>query len=278
MVAENKTVQTLVQSTETARPWVLAETPYSVVKETQYDVAVLPMGATEPHNLHLPYGTDYYEGTLIGEALCREAWAQGAKTLLLPTIPYGTETNMTTFPLAMNLNPSTLTTVIRDLVESVERSGIRKLVILNSHGGNDFKPVLRELADKTSVHLFLCNWYTCLGDCYDQIFECPEDHAGEVETSLILHFLPHLVAMNSDGTLQADEGAVRKLRFEALEKKWVAITRPWHLLTTNSGSANPHAATAEKGQKAMEELCRRLVPFLVELASSELDELFPFES
>lgn len=275
-MVDDRSLESLVQSTGQARPWVLAETPYSEVKQTAYDLVVLPMGATEPHNLHLPYGTDYYEGTLIGEMLCREAWQQGARALLLPTIPYGTETNMVEFPLAMNLNPSTLTQVIADLVESVERSGIQKFVILNSHGGNDFKPVLRELVDKTSVHLFLCNWFTCLTDCYYDIFENPEDHAGELETSLIMHFLPHLIARNPDGSLNADSGAVRELRFDALKKKWVSITRAWDLLTTNSGSGNPHAASPEKGEKALAELQKRLVPFLVELAQSDLDEAFPF--
>ncbi len=262
---------------EHARPWVLAETPYGFVKTAPWDLAVLPMGATEPHNLHLPYGTDYYEGTIIGETLCRLAWSEGARPVLLPTIPYGTETNLSEFPLAMNLNPSTLTMVIGDLVESVERSGIRKMLILNSHGGNDFKPVLRELATQTEVHLFLCNWYTCLSDVYFDIFEKKEDHAGELETSFMLHYLPQLVATKLDGTLDADSGATRPFRFEALAKNWVSITRPWHLLTQNSGSGDPHAASAEKGRRVMEVICERLVPFIVQLCQAEIDDTFPFQ-
>jgi len=276
-LSESNELDRLVNTNGQFRPWVLAETPYSYVKENPYDLVVLPMGATEPHNLHLPYGTDYYEGTIIGEQLCRQAWAQGAKTLLLPTIPYGTETNMSQFPLAMNLNPSTLSTVIADLVESVQRAGIQKMVILNSHGGNDFKPVLRQLVDKTNVHIFLCSWFTCLQDVYFDIFENAEDHAGEMETSFIMHYLPELVSKKADGSLNADSGSVRKLRFEALQKKWVSITRPWHLLTTNSGSGNPHAASAEKGRLLTEQVCQRLVPFLVELAHAKVDDTFPFE-
>lgn len=260
-----------------ARPWVLAETAYGVVKDTTYDLAVLPMGATEPHNLHLPYGTDWYEGTLIGETLCERTWNLGGKAILLPTMPYGTETNLAEFPLAMNLNPSTLTLVIADLVESVERAGIRKMLILNSHGGNDFKPVLRELATQTEVHLFLCSWYACLSDVYFDIFTHPEDHAGELETSFMLNYFPHLVARQPDGTLAADSGATRPLQFEALRKNWVTITRPWHLLTQNSGSGNPHDATAEKGQQVMEVICQRLVPFMVELCQADIDETFPFQ-
>ncbi len=72
---------------------------------------------------------------------------------------------------------------------------------------------------------------------------------GEMETSIILHFRPELVVLNEDGSLRADAGAVRPFRYEALEKGWVTVTRPWHLLTTNSGAGNPHSATAEKGQR-----------------------------
>ena len=136
------------------RPWILAESNYGYIKENQYEVAVLPLGATEPHNLHLPYGTDLFEGTMIGEHICEAAHHAGGKVVLLPTIPYGTETNMIEFPLAMNLNPSTLNYVISDLVESCVESGIKKIVLLNSHGGNDFKPTLRELANETDGHLF----------------------------------------------------------------------------------------------------------------------------
>jgi len=270
-------LEALVGSGPTARPWVLAETPYRFLKENRYDLVVLPLGATEPHNLHLPYGTDFYEGTIIGESLCRQAWEQGARPVLLPTIPYGTETNLSEFPLAMNLNPSTLQMVITDLVDSVERSGIQKMLLLNSHGGNDFKPVLRELAGQTDVHLFLCSWYTCLSDVYFEIFDKMEDHAGELETSFMLNYLPQLVGRRPDGSLDADDGRTRPFRFDALDKKWVSITRPWHLLTQNSGAADPHAATAEKGQRLMEVLSQRLVPFVVELCQAEIDETFPFQ-
>lgn len=259
------------------RPWILAETNYGFIRENQYEVAVLPLGATEPHNLHLPYGTDVFEGTVIGEQICEAAYQRGAKVILLPTIPYGTETNMVEFPLAMNLNPSTLTQIIADLVESCVNSGIHKIMLLNSHGGNDFKPTLRELCNETEAHLFLCDWFRCIGDEYFNIFEHDEDHAGEMETSFGLRYFPHLVATREDGTLAADDGNRRPLRFTALRNGWVSLTRPWHLLTTNSGSGYPHAATAEKGEKLMNLVVERLSSFLVELAAAEIDEAFPFE-
>ncbi len=149
------------------RPWKLAETNYAYVKAHPFEVAILPLGATEPHNLHLPYGTDCFEADTVGEQICAEAHERGAKVVLLPTIPYGTETNQMAFPLAMNVNPSTLQAVIRDLVDSLVGHGIRKIMLLNSHGGNDLKPVLRELYGKTPAQLFsaigMRPWPTCSG-------------------------------------------------------------------------------------------------------------------
>lgn len=258
------------------RPWKLAETNYGEVRNRDYEVAVLPLGAIEPHNLHLPYGMDLFEGDLIGEKICEAAWDKGGKVVLLPTIPYGTQTNQREFPFAMNLNPSTLGAVIADLVETLVRQGLLKIVLLNGHGGNDLKGVLRELYGKSPAKLFLCNWYQVYLDVYHEIFRERDDHAGEMETSLALAYWPELVARRDDGTLTADEGHTAASRFEAVNRGWVSITRPWHLLTTNAGAGNPHAATADKGRRVVEILVDRLSRFLVELSAATLDERFPY--
>jgi len=258
------------------RPWILGETNYTYTKENPYEVAVLPLGATEPHNLHLPYSMDTREGDLIGEKICEAAHERGARVVLLPTIPYGTETNLRELPFAMNVNPTTLNRFVTDLIESLVDSGIRKIVLLNSHGGNGIKPLLRELSGKTPAHLFLCNWYTVLADVYEEIFDRRDDHAGEMETSLALAYWPEFVGRNEDGSLIADEGQTAETRFDAINQGWVSITRPWHLLTTNAGSGNPHAATAEKGRRFVELLVERLATFLVELSEAEIDDKFPY--
>ncbi len=258
------------------RPWKLAELTYEYVKQHSFEVAVLPLGATEPHNLHLPYGTDLFQGEIVADKICEAAHRQGARVVALPTIPYGTETNQQAFPLSMNVNPSTLGQVISDLVESLVGSGIRKIVLLNGHGGNELKSVLRELFGRTPATLFLCNWYQVLNDVAHEIFDDPGDHAGEMETAFGLAFFPKLVARRDDGSLAADDGAAALTRFEAVNRGWVSITRPWHLLTTNSGVGNPHPATAEKGHQMMNLLVERLSQFLVELSAAEVDERFPY--
>ena len=67
----------------------------------------------------------------------------------------------------------------------------------------------------------------------------------------------------------------RGTKFDAVNRGWISISAPWHLLTTNSGAGNPHAATAEKGRAMMKLLVERLAQFLVDLSAAPLDERFP---
>jgi creatinine amidohydrolase len=255
------------------RDWILAEQNHASVRAQRWEVAVLPFGATEPHNLHMPYGTDNYQVQAIGERACERAYGAGAKVVLMPTIPYGVNTNHLQVPRALtcSVTPTTLLHLLTDLVDSLERQGLRKLVLLNGHGGNELKPLMRELHHRTRVFLCLCDWYRMATDQYSHLFEQPGEHAGEVETSLGLAFFPELVRPEL-----ADEGTARPSRFEAINRGWIGITRPWHLVTTNTGLGNPVAASADKGRRLMDILVDRLARFLIELASAPFDETFPY--
>jgi creatinine amidohydrolase len=255
------------------RPWILAEQSHAFIRSQRWEVAVLPFGATEPHNLHMPYGTDNYQVEEIGRRACEKAYQAGAKVLLLPTMPFGVNTNHLQVPggLALSVTPTTLLKLLSDLVESLERQGVRKLVLLNGHGGNELKPLTRELHHRTGVFLCVCDWFRMARDIYPGLFQEPGEHADEVETSLGLAFFPELVKPEL-----ADEGAARPSRFAAIDKGWIGITRPWHLVSKNTGLGDPRAATAEKGQKLMDVLVERLAGFLVELSQAKLDAEFPY--
>jgi len=127
------------------RPYILAETNWHSIKDAHFELAVLPWGATEAHNCHLPYSSDIIESDLISAESARIAWEKGAKVIVLPTIPYGVNTGQFDIPLCININPSTQLAVLKDVIEVLNRQGIFKLLIFNSHGGNDFKPIIREL-------------------------------------------------------------------------------------------------------------------------------------
>ncbi len=255
------------------RPWVLAEQNHHELRSRKWEVAVLPFGATEPHNLHMPYGTDNYQVEVLGDQACAQAYHAGARVLLLPTVPFGVNTNHLQVPggLALSVKPTTLLAILADLVDSLERQGVRKLVLLNGHGGNELKPLMRELFHRTSVFLCLCDWFRMASDAYRDIFQKPGEHADEVETSLGLAYFAELVKPEL-----ADPGAAQPTRFEAINRGWISITRPWHLATTNTGMGDPSAETAAKGRRLMEVLVERLAGFLLQLAKAPMDERFPY--
>ena len=253
------------------KPWILSEINYAYVKDHPYEVAVLPIGATEPHNLHLPYGTDAITTEIVGKLICEKSFNLGAKVCMLPCLPYSVDSNLMQFPMAISLNPSTVDVILRDIIHSLESHGIYKLILLNGHGGNTFKQALREFYGKTQVFVSLVDWWKVFADQYSSIFENPDDHAGEMETSFALHLFPELVELE-----KADDGAVKESRFEAIRRGWAQITRPWHLLTKNAGVGDPRKATAEKGQKALEIAVDRLSNYIVELSNATMDEHFPY--
>ena len=212
------------------RPWNLGDLSYHDIKHgPPIEVAVLPLGATEPHNLHLPYATDTLQVETIADLACKAAHEAGARVVVLPGLPYGTETNQMRFPWAMNLNPTTVAAVVTDLVRSLESHKVRKLLLLNGHGGNDLKWLLRQLHGTTSVQIFLCNWYKVASDRYPSIYEDAGDHAGEMETSMIQAHFPELVHLE-----RADAGvnggvAVRGRR-AGLGRDHPALAPPDHEL------------------------------------------------
>lgn len=251
----------------TARPYILNETNWSAVRSARFDVAVLPWGATEAHNYHLPYGTDNIQCDHVAAESARKAVEHGARVIVLPTIPYGVQTGQLDIPLCLNMNPSTQAAMLRDLAESLAGQGIPKLVVLNGHGGNDFRQMIREL--QPGVEIFLCqvNWYRVVDP--DRYF-APGDHAGEMETSMMLHTSPELVLPLTE----AGDGAQRRPRISGLREGWAWAPRPWTRISTDTGVGDPRAATAEKGRRYAELVTDRIGEFLADLAAADLSELY----
>ncbi len=250
------------------RPWVLAETPWSTVRETTYQVAVLPWGATEAHNLHLPYATDNLQCDAVAAESARRAWEAGARVVVLPTVPFGVNTGQLDIPLTLNMNPSTQAAVLSDVVHALDGQGIRRLVILNGHGGNDFRQMIRELQPRTRVFLSAVSWYRVVDPT--GWFDDLGDHAGELETSVMMHIHPGLVLPLSD----AGDGAERRSRIAAVREGWGWAPRRWTQVTADTGIGDPRAATAEKGRAYFDEVTRRIGAFLVDLARTDLDNIY----
>ena len=204
------------------RPYILAESNWETIKDADFELAILPWGATEAHNYHLPYATDIYEADYIAAAAAKIAWEKGAKPIVLPTIPFGVNTGQSDIYLDINLNPTTQLAILKDIIETLNRQGIYKLLIFNSHGGNNFKPLVRELGLKYP-DMFICfsNWFQTMNR--SDYFENEGDHAEEMETSLMLYLKPELVLPKDKwGT-----GKSKSFKIKAFTEGWVWAERKW---------------------------------------------------
>jgi creatinine amidohydrolase len=251
------------------RPYILAENNWKTVKDMQYEVVVLPWGATEAHNYHLPYGTDIIEAVEVAAEAARLAWEAGIRLTVLPAIPFGVNTGQFDVKLDINLNPTTQLAILRDVITVLDRQGIYKLIILNSHGGNDFKTMIRQLGlEFPKMFLCSCNWYQAL----DQkvFFEHKDDHAGEMETSVIMHLRPDLVRPLSE----AGDGSAKKFRINAIREGWAWAERKWTQVTKDTGVGNPHQASAEKGAKFFQAVAEKVAQFFIEVGKVDRNDLY----
>lgn len=253
----------------TSRPYILTESTWRTVRDTPYEVAILPWGATEAHNLHLPYGTDVIQCDFVAAESARLAWGQGARIVVLPTVPFGVNTGQLDIKLDINMNPSTQAAVLADVVESLSRQGIFKLVILNGHGGNDFRQMIRQLQPHyPDMFLGMLHWYKVVVDT--AFFDQSGDHAGEMETSVMLHIAPQWVLPLSE----AGDGAQRTLKLQAYQEGWVWTQRQWSKTTKDTGVGDPSASSADKGQRYLQAVTEKIGSFLVELAACDMGDLY----
>lgn len=251
------------------RPYILAESNWKYIKEQEFELAVLPWGATEAHNYHLPYATDIIEADHIAAEAARLAWEAGAKVIVLPTIPFGVNTGQTDIYLDINMSPSTQAAILHDVIEVLDRQGIDKLLVLNSHGGNNFKTMLRELGLQfPQMFLSSCDWFRALDK--EKYFEHRGDHADEMETSLLLHLRPEWVLPLD----QAGPGSERKIRISGIREGWAWAERRWSSVTEDTGIGDPRAATAAKGEKYFRDVTRKIAQLMQEIASADTEDLY----
>ncbi|MDG1292117.1 MAG: creatininase family protein [Flavobacteriaceae bacterium] len=251
------------------KPFILSQCSWKELKTQRFELAVLPWGATEAHNYHLPYGTDVYEANAIAEVSGKKAWEQGAKVIILPTIPFGVNTGQTDIYLDMNMSPSTQMAVLRDVLTVLNRQGLHKFLILNSHGGNDFKTILRELGlEFPKMFLSTCNWFQALDK--SKYFEEEGDHADEMETSIMMHINPEFVLPLTEAGL----GKEKKSVIKGFREKWAWKERKWSVITEDTGTGNPKKSTSEKGRNFFEDVTDKISELIQDICKSNPDELY----
>lgn len=211
-----------------------------------YDMAVLPWGATEPHNLHLPYMTDSilsHDIAVDAAAIAREKY--GLSVMVLPPVNMGSQNpGQRDQPFCIHARYETQRAILTDIVDSLYNQGGRRLLIVNGHGGNNFRNMIRDLAvDRPDFLIATCEWFKAASP--KPYFDIVGDHADELETSVMMHYHPELVDIT-----EAGPGEAPGFRAEALRKGIVWTPRNWTLAAgADTGVGDPRAATAEKGAR-----------------------------
>ncbi len=251
------------------RPYILAESNWKKVQFQKVELVILPWGATEAHNYHLPYATDNMQVDRIAAESAKKAWQRDAKIMVLPCIPFGVNSGQTDIRLDINMHPSTQAAILNDIIEVLDRQRIQKLLVLNGHGGNDFKMMLRELGVKYPKMLLSgCNWFQALDK--SEYFENEGDHADEMETSLMMYIAGDLVQPLSE----AGSGTERKSRVKAFREPWAWAERKWSQVTDDTGVGDPSKSSREKGERYFRDVTDKLADFYVELCKVDIDNMY----
>ncbi|WP_455382479.1 creatininase family protein [Salinispira pacifica] len=246
------------------RSYLLSETSYGRLRNRRPVLAILPWGATEAHNLHLPHGTDLYQASSFAEEAARRAVARGASPVVLPALPYGNNAQQLDQVATIHISTATAAAILDDVAVSLLSQDIDRLLIVNAHGGNEFRPLVRDLMARRKLLAVVVNFYQLLPEVRAEIFDSPGDHADEMETSLMLHLRPDLVHMEDAGA-----GESRPFAIRSLKQPGVWTPRPWSLTQPDTGSGDPRRATAEKGRRYFDAISEAITEIVVELCAAK---------
>jgi creatinine amidohydrolase len=223
------------------------------LKDTYFDKTVLPIGSTEYHGEHLPFGTD----TLVAESLASAVAMRVDGMLKLPALPYGMSHHYSSFPMVLTLDTETLIRVLKQLFDSLNVHGMKRLLVINGHDGNipAIEAASREyrVAHPEFKIAVLEAWWVTAGELLPRgTFEAwgGLGHAGEGETSMMLRVAPDLVNMSKA------KGHIPMLP-EHVQVKWI-----FHEIAPYGVTGDPEKATSEKGIMMWDVLVNHLVSFV----------------
>jgi creatinine amidohydrolase len=231
-----------------------------LLKEGHFDKAVFPVGSTEYHGEHLPFGTD----TLVAENLASNIADRVDNMLCIPALPFGMSRHYAHSPISITLSTETLIRVLKETIESLNQQGIRRLLIINGHDGNisAIEAATREYrVDHPEMKIAVLEawWVTAAELLPKGTFEAwgGLGHAGEGETSMMLKIHPKLVDISKA------KGHIPNLP-DHVQVKWL-----FHEITPCGVTGDPTKATAEKGALMWEALVDCLVNFVKKMDKTE---------
>ena len=250
------------------RDWTDIRWPEVAAAGTARWIAVLPLAATEQHGPHLPVGTD----VMIAQAYLarvRELLPDNIPATFLPLQPVGISTEHIDYPGTLTLPTETALKAWMALGESVARAGIKKLVMVTSHGGNSaaMSLVAQDLRARYGLLAVATGWFR-FGEP-EGLFSAEElrhgIHGGAVETSIMLARYPQAVRRDAIADFRPASIAMEK------DYRWLSTHRPapfaWQAqdLHPSGAAGDATAATAEKGARMLDHGARAFCELLGEV-------------
>ena len=258
------------------RNWAELRAPEFASLDPERAVAVLPTAAVEQHGPHLPVGTD----TMIAEgmlACLRETCPEDLDPLILPVQAVGKSNEHLHAPGTLTLSAATALAAWTEIGLSVARAGVRKIAIVNSHGGNlDLVSILaRELRVRAGMLAVRCQW-SAFGHP-DGMYP-PDElrhgiHGGDVETSLMLHFRPETVEMGRAARFASSAEGAAIAPVGPVAYGWIASD-----LNPAGTVGDASAATPEKGAATAAHQVAGFVDLLRHMRDAPLAGLAPVDS
>lgn len=271
-IANHSNINTSRSSPEAGQCCIWGElTSPEVRKRIQrVNVALLPIGSIEQHGPHLPLDTDAFDADYLTRRVAEAC--SDPKPLVLPLISFGVSYHHDDFKGTLSVSNDALSRFVYEIGMNAARNGIKKLVIINAHGGNG--PALNYAAQMINrdAGIFVC---VDTGETSDvdinRFIETPNDvHAGEIETSTALAVRPHQVRMDHTAR-SVPKFSSRYLNFTS--KRAVTWYGHTHKISSNGVLGDPTRASAEKGQRIWEIMIAHLVALVEDLKRMSPDKI-----
>jgi creatinine amidohydrolase len=243
---------------------MLHEMSWTEAKEyfIKNDIAILPVGSNEQHGPQNPLGTDH----LIAKALAEET-AKRTGVLCLQVIPFGVSSHHKQFWGTIHISPKTLKKYVKETCLSLNYYGVKKIVIVNGHGGNlsALAELARELREK-GIFISIFQWWPAASKRLPDLFK-PEErrHASAEETSVNLALYPEIVNM--------DKNVDEAVRESVLQSDGITLPLDTVDYTASGVFGKSTTASAEKGKIVLETMIDELVKHVNLLKKAKIEDL-----
>ncbi|WP_108257719.1 creatininase family protein [Mangrovicoccus ximenensis] len=239
-------------------------------------VAVFPVGATEQHGPHLPVKVDYS----IAQAVCESAVAKmdpDFPALVLPVSAVGKSDEHLAYPGTLTIPGPLLAEYWFEIAKSVHRAGCRRILFLNAHGGQPqvMEMVCRRLRIELGMFAVSSMWsrFTDMSDQFSDFERRHGIHAGEVETSVMLHLFPDLIDMQHARNFEPLSIALEQKGGMLTPEGAVGFGWQAQDLHPSGAAGDAASADAERGGIVFERAVDGLIKLIGEISAFDLGEL-----